>query len=208
MRKFTLSAGAALLVLSAFMASCKNEGDNNKTAKEPLPAQTAKSKNDTTGSRASALAPYIRYVDTQRITMEYKMAQEYAQADSLAQIQLAALQNQLSNNLNSRAQTIQDKASRGGYINQSAYEADMASLQKAQQDAENRMAVRQRDYAMDLMTKQAQMHDSLQSVINDICTSLQLDAVLTEQSGLYFNPSLDITDQVIAELNRRYQPGK
>lgn len=208
MRKFTLSAAAALLAMSAFMASCKKDADN-KTSKEPLPVKTEKvNSNDTTGARASALAPYIRYVDTQRVTMEYSMAKEYAQADSLAQIQLAALQNSLSNSLNAKAQTIQDKAQRGGYINQSAYEADMASLQKAQQDAENRMAQRQRDYTMDLLAKQAQMHDSLQSVINDIVNQLQLDAVLTEQSGLYFNPSLDITDQVIAELNRRYQPKK
>lgn len=207
MRKFTLSAGAFLLVLSAFMASCQKDADS-KITNQPLPVKTETTKNDSTGTRASALAPYIRYVDTQRILMEYTLAQEVAKTDSIAQIQLAALQNQLGNSLANKGQQIQDKMNRGGYINQSAYEADVASYQKAEQDAQNRIAQRQRDYATDLMAKQAQMHDSIKSVIDNICAKLQLDAVLTDQAGLYFNPSLDITDQVIAELNRRYKPAK
>lgn len=207
MRKFTLSAGAFLLVLSAFMASCQKDA-NNKTSEKPLPVSSEANKNDSTGNRSSALSPYIRYVNTQRILLEYTLAQEVAKTDSVAQIQLAALQNQLGNSLANKGQQIQDKMNRGGYINQSAYEADVASYQKAEQDAQNRIAQRQRDYATDLMAKQAQMHDSIQSVVNDICASLQLDAVLTDAAGLYFNPSLDITDEVIAELNRRYKPAK
>lgn len=206
MRKFTLSAGAFLLVLSAFMVSCnKQDSDEKSSDKQTFKTEAKK---DSTNTRESALAPYIRYVDTQRILTEYTLAQEVAKTDSIAQIQLVALQNQLSNNLMSKNQQIQEKFNRGGYINQSAYEADLASLQKQQQDAENRMAQRQRDYATDMMTKQAQMHDSIKSVIDAISTKMQIDAILTDQAGLYFNPSLDITDEVIAELNRRYVPAK
>lgn len=207
MRKFTLSAGALLLVLSAFMASC-NKQDSDAKNSDNKSALALDAKKDTTSKRESALAPYIRYVDTQRILMEYTLAQEVAKDDSIAQFQLASLQNQLSAGINNKAQQIQDKAQRGGYINESAYNADLASLQKQQQDAENRMAQRQRDYATDLMNRQAQMHDSIKSVIDDISNKQQLDAILTDQAGLYFNPSLDITDEVIAELNRRYKPSK
>lgn len=208
MKKTTLSVGAALLVLSAFMASCNKQDATNKSDSNPAITASADAATDSAGVRASALAPYIRYVNTQRILMEYTLAREVAKTDSTAQIQLAALQNQLSSNLNNKAQQIQEKAQRGGYINESAYNADMASLQKAQQDAENRMAQRQRDYATDMMNKQAEMHDSIKSVVDAICLELKLDAVLSDQAGLYFNPSLDITDMVINELNRRYKPAK
>lgn len=203
MRKTTLRVGVALLALSAFMASCNKQGASNKSDNKDIAAQTETAV-DSTGARPSALAAYIRYVDTQRILMEYTLAREVAKTDSTAQIQMASLQNQLSSSLNSHAQQIQEKLQRNGYINESAYNADMAKLQKQQQDAENRIAQRQRDYATDMMAKQAQMHDSIQSVINDICKELKLDAVLTDQAGLYFNPSLDITDLVVTELNRRY----
>ncbi len=207
MRKATLSAGAFILALSALMASCSKQEASNKVENKTIAPKTEATA-DSTGARPSALAAYIRYVDTQRILMEYTLAREVAKTDSTAQIQMAALQNQLSSSLNTRAQQIQEKLQRNGYINESAYNADMASLQKQQQDAENRIAQRQRDYATDMMAKQAQMHDSIQSVINDICNEMKLDAVLTDQAGLYFNPSLDITDLVVNELNRRYNKSK
>ncbi|MDE6534911.1 MAG: OmpH family outer membrane protein [Muribaculaceae bacterium] len=209
MRKFTLSAGALLLVLSASLASAScNKQDSDSKNSETKTSTGLTTTKDTTNQRESALAPYLRYVETQRILLEYTLAQEVAKEDSIAQIQLASLQNQLSASINNKMQQIQEKAQRGGYINESAYNADVASLSKQQSDAENRMAQRQRDYATDLMNRQAQMHDSIKSVIDAICAKYQLDAVLTDQSGLYFNPSLDITDEVITELNRRYKPSK
>lgn len=208
MRKTAFRVSAALVALSALMVSCNSKEASNASTKKQSIATTTEAATDSAGARPTALAAYIRYVDTQRILMEYTLAREVAKTDSTAQIQLAALQNQLSSNLNSRAQQIQEKAQRGGYINESAYNADMASLQKAQQDAENRMAQRQRDYATDMMNKQVELHDSIKSVVDDICREHKLDAVLSEQAGLYFNPALDITDIVIAELNRRYKPAK
>lgn len=197
MRKTSYIASAMALMLMA--VACKDK--ENVTPAATIEVSAA---SDSVGVRATALANYIRYVDTQRILTEYALALEVAQADSAAQIQLAALQNQLSGSLNNQAQKIQEKMQRNGYLNESAYNADVASLQKAQQDAENRVAQRQRDYAADLMAKQQQLHDSIKSVIDHICAVNKLDAVLSDQSGLYFNPALDITDEVIKELNRRY----
>lgn len=208
MRKTTLRVGAAIFALSAIMVSCgKQEAATKSDNKQDIVTSTEVT-TDSTGARPTALATYIRYVNTQRILMEYTLAKEVAKTDSTAQIQLAALQNQLSSSLNARAQQIQEKAQRGGYINESAYNADMTSLQKQQQNAENQIAQRQRDYATDLMAKQAQMHDSIQSVVTAISNEMKLDAILTDQAGLYFNPALDITDIVISELNRRYKPAK
>lgn len=208
MRKSTYRASAAIIAFSAILASCSKQDNGTKSENQNTITPAATVATDSTGARPTALATYIRYVDTQRILMEYTLAREVAKTDSTAQIQLAALQNQLSSSLNNRAQQIQEKLQRNGYINESAYNADMTSLQKAQQDAENRMAQRQRDYAADMMTKQAQLHDSIKSVIDDICREQKFDAILNEQAGLYFNPSLDITDIVVAELNRRYKPAK
>ena len=206
MKKIAIRVSAALVALSALMVSCDKKEASTSSDKKITATTTTTA--DSTGERASVLAAYIRYVDTQRVLAEYTLAREIAKTDSAAQIQLAAFQNQLGSTLNNRYQQIQEKAQRGGYINESAMQADLASFQKQQQNAENQIAQRQRDYAADMMNKQVELHDSIKAVVDDFSNKLKLDAILSDQAGLYFNPALDITDEVIAELNRRYKPAK
>ena len=49
-----------------------------------------------------------------------------------------------------------------------------------------------------------QLHDSINSFINDYNAKHGYDAILLRSSGLYFNPALDITSEVVAGLNARY----
>ena len=154
------------------------------------------------------MAAYIRYIDSQELLANYALALEVAKADSAAQIQLASYQNQLGAGLQRRQQQIQEKMQRNGYLSEASYNADVAALQKAQQDAENKLAQRQRDYATDLMNKQQELHDSVKAVVDYLSAKYQLDAVIDRASGLYFNPALDMTQEVLAELNRRYKPAK
>lgn len=193
------------MALSTF-ASCskKEDADNvnvNSSAKVEAPA-------DSTGKHDTPMAQYIRYVDGQKILAGYALAAEVAKADSAAQVQFASYSNQLGSGLQRRQQQIQEKMQRNGYLSEASYNADIASLQKAQQDAEAKLAQRQRDYATDLAMKNAELSDSVSSVINYLSKKYKLDAVLDRSAGLYFNPALDITDEVLAELNRRYKPAK
>ncbi len=204
MRKFFYLASVAALMLPVF-AGCKN---NNEGTQADAPATKVEVKSDSTGKHDTPMAAYIRYVDSQQILAGYALAVEVAKADSAAQIQYASYQNQLGAGLQRRQQQIQEKMQRNGYLSEASYNADVAALQKAQQDAENKLAQRQRDYATDLMNKQQELQDSVKSVIDFISAKYNLDAVLERASGLYFNPALDITDEVLAELNRRYTPAK
>lgn len=206
MRKLSYLASAATMVLSLAFVSCSktSESDNSKAGVEN--AAVLESKTDTTGAHQTPMSAYIRYVDTQKIMSTYVLALEVAKADSMAQIQLASYHQQLLSGIERRGQQIQEKAQRNGYLSEASYNADITSLQRAQQDAENKFAQRQRDYAADLMAKNLQLNDSVKSVIDDISIRYNLDAVIDKSAGLYFNPVLDITDEVIAELNRRYTP--
>lgn len=204
MRKIFYLASVAALMLPV-IAGCNN---NNEGAKSDAPATKVEVKTDSTGKHDTPMAAYIRYVDSQQILAGYALAIEVAKADSAAQIQYASYQNQLGAGLQRRQQQIQEKMQRNGYLSEASYNADVAALQKAQQDAENKLAQRQRDYATDLLTKQQELQDSVKSVIDYISEKYKLDAVLDRASGLYFNPALDITEEVLTELNRRYTPAK
>lgn len=204
MRK-TAYLASAILALSLAAVSCSNSDNSKKGTSESAPAKI-ESKTDSTGAHDTPMSAYIRYVDTQRIMTGYTLALEVAKADSAAQIQLASYHQQLSSGIERRGQQIQEKAQRNGYLSEASYNADITALQRAQQDAENKFAQRQRDYATDLMAKQQQLNDSVKSVIDAVSIKYGLDAVIDKSAGLYFNPALDITEEVLNELNRRYTP--
>lgn len=189
-------------------AGCSKKSDGDAKADNGQVPVKVEAKADSTGKHDTPMAAYIRYVDSQQILANYALALEVAKADSTAQIQLAAFNNQLSSGLQRRQQQIQEKAQRNGYLSEASYNADIAALQKAQQDAESKFAQRQRDYASDLMMKQQELHDSVRSVVDYLSLKYGLDAVLDKTAGLYFNPALDITEEVLEELNRRYTPSK
>ncbi len=207
MRK-TAYLASAILALSVVSVSCGKSNDTKSSGTSTGTQATIESKTDSAGAHQTPMAAYIRYVDTQRILSTYTLAQEVARADSAAQIQLASYHQQLSAGIDRRGREIQEKVQRNGYLSEASYNADITSLQRAQADAENKFAQRQRDYATDLMAKQQQLNDSVKSVINDLSIKYNLDAVIDKSAGLYFNPVLDITDEVIAELNRRYTPAQ
>lgn len=205
MRK-TVYLAAAAMALTIF-ASCNKQEAANTAAVGEMPAKVEAAA-DSAGKHDTPMAAYIRYVDSQRILAGYALATEVAKADSAAQVQLASYSNQLGAGLQRRQQQIQEKVQRNGYLSEASYNADVAALQKAQQDAEAKLAQRQRDYATDLAMKQTELTDSVASVVNYLSTKYNLDAVLDRAAGMYFNPALDITDEVLYELNRRYKPAK
>jgi Skp family chaperone for outer membrane proteins len=34
------------------------------------------------------------------------------------------------------------------------------------------------------------------------------DAIMLREAGVYFNPALEITDEIVAGLNKRYKPAE
>ena len=51
-----------------------------------------------------------------------------------------------------------------------------------------------------------QLTDSIQNFIKDYNATRNYDAILYRASGLYFNPALEITGEIIEGLNARYTP--
>ncbi len=73
-----------------------------------------------------------------------------------------------------------------------------------QQDAQNYLAKLQRDTEQELAQQQQQLTDSIESFIKDYNKTKGYDAILLKAAGVYFNPALDITDEVVKGLNARY----
>ena len=99
---------------------------------------------------------------------------------------------------------IEEKMRSNGYLSEASYNADVAKFQKMQQDAQNYLANLQRNTEQELAQQQAQLQDSLTSFIKEYNAKKGYDAILFKAAGVYFNPALDITNEVIEGLNARY----
>lgn len=62
----------------------------------------------------------------------------------------------------------------------------------------------ERNTQMELAQQQQQLNDSIQAFIKEYNKTKGYDAILFKAAGVYFNPALDITDEVIKGLNERY----
>lgn len=191
MKNLALVAKSLLLMMAIVATSCSNSQTENANASKV-------SANDSTTTLN------IRYVDGDSIAVNYNLAKD------LSELQIRAMNN-IENAQRAKAQEIQkfgsqieQKMRSNGYLSEASYNADVQKLNKMQQDAETYLANLQRNAQQELIQQQIQLNDSIQSFIKDYNAKKGYDAIILRSAGLYFNPALDITTEVIEGLNARY----
>lgn len=202
MRKFSIYASAVMVSLLVAATSCSNNEAKNEAAEEPVAAGVSIVQKDSVG-HVTDFAKHVRYVDMQKVQAQYTSWQALVKLQNEYAEKFTAYQNELGTGLQKKQTAIEEKRSRNGYLTQESFNQDLADFEKAQNDANNKLAARQEQYALEISKKQEVILDSIYSVINDMSVKYQLDAVLEKSAGLYLNPQLNLTNEVIEELNRR-----
>lgn len=189
--------GAAGLFMLCAVASCS---DSAKTTATPeAPAATTETAGDSFASTTN-----IRYIDLDTIMEYYHLAKDVQEFTIRTYSDLEQAQRTEANKIQKEGQRIEDKARSNGYLSQSTYEADVQGFNKMQADAQNAIAARQRKAEQDLLVQNQMLNDSIQNFIADYNKSHHYDAILFKAAGVYFNPALDITKEVVEGLNSRY----
>lgn len=185
---------AFTLFLAASLGSCAgNTTADNNTATAPAAA-----------SESATATINIRYVDGDSIMANYNFAKDVQEFILKTHSKIDAAQQQRGTEIQRFAAQIEEKGRNNGYLSQESYNADMTRLQKMQQDAEAAIGSMQRSAAVELDAQQQQLNDSIENFIKEYNKSKGYDAILFKASGIYFNPDLDITNEVIEGLNKRY----
>lgn len=193
MKKTALGA-AGLLMLCA-VASCS---DNKTTTTPEAPAATA-----ATGE-SFASSTNIRYIDLDTIMEYYHLAKDIQEFTIRTVSDLQQAERNETAKIQKFGQSIEEKVRSNGYLSEASYNADVQKFNKMQADAQNVLAAQQRKADQDLATQNQQLNDSIQSFINDYNKDKHYDAILFRAAGVYFNPALDITKEVVEGLNSRY----
>ena len=198
MKKLAIPAKfLCIATLIGSMAACS--GSDKPEAATAAPAAT---------NGAAPATLNIRYIDSDSVTAHYILAQEFQELTLSALSKMESIKQARGSEIQKLMQQIDQKGRNNGYLSQESYEADMANLAKKQQDAENVLGNMQQRAQQEMAQRQIELNDSLESFIKDYNATHGYDAILFKAAGVYFNPALDITDEVIKGLNERYEKSK
>lgn len=194
-----MSASSLLLgILALSTTACGGDPAADKSSATPTSAVTS------ADGATTSPSINIRYIDGDSVLAHYQFAKDLQDATMRAVQRIDNARNSKGSEIQKFAASIEQKARSNGYLNEASYNADMQKLQKMQQDAENYLAGLSRNADNELGQQQIQLNDSIEKFIKEYNASHNYDAILYKNAGVYFNPALDITKEVIEGLNARY----
>ncbi len=191
MKKIALCVKILFLAAAFAVTSCSDNGNTAKQV-ETAPAETV------------AAPLNIRYIDADSIAAHYNLAKDFKEAQLRQLSKIDNAQRTRGAEIQKLGQQMQQKINTNGYLSQESFNADQELLNKKQVEAQNYLASLQREAEQEMIQQQLQLTDSIESFIKEYNKAKGYDAILYKAAGVYFNPALDITDEVISGLNARY----
>ncbi|MCM1066554.1 MAG: OmpH family outer membrane protein [Muribaculaceae bacterium] len=198
MKKLSFTVKSLLVIaLAAATAACS--GNNQQAAPAAAPAAD---------STAAAAVTNIRYIDADSVMGSYKLAQQLLEEQQREVNRLQQWHESKQRELQNMANNISQKQQNNIYLSQASMESDVNALQKKGQEAENYLNTQQQRLATAELQIRARLADSINSFVRDYNATRGYDAILLREAGVYFNPALDITAEIIEGLNGRLQDGE
>ncbi len=194
--KKTKIAVSALIVMLAAAACSKTDNASSSAA---ATSQVSSEKAEGTPTSIN-----IRYIDEDSLSAHYNLAKDFKEASIRAYSKLESAQQSKAKEIQTFGTQIEEKMRANGYLSEASYKADVTKFNKMQESAQQYLANLQRNTEMELAQQQQQLSDSVQAFIKEYNKEKGYDAILFKAAGVYFNPSLDITDEIVDGLNARY----
>lgn len=199
MKKSILSVGIGLLAL-ACLPSCGNSNEK-KPAAAPKAAAGAVDK--------PGELPNYRFIDSDTIMLKYNLSIDFNEQMIRLQNNLADEERRQRNAIQSRANALQTKMNAAQTQSDiDALKSEYESIQNQQAQAEQKLTQMGMDIEKTLADNAKTVMDSLSNFLNDYAAQRGYDAVFIKNCAPYYNPALDVTNEVVEGLNARYNKVK
>lgn len=196
MKKLAIAVRIFAVALAIGATAC-SQADNN--------AETATATAATVENGEKAATGGIRYLNLDTVFANYTLAQEISKEGQKLMLDYQNLERQKQSELQRLGSSIEQKRNSNGYLSQESFDADVNNFNKKQNEAANVLGARQNSINTKMAERQKVLQDSVDNFLRDFNATRHYDAILLRESGVYFNPALDITQEVIAGLNARYK---
>jgi outer membrane protein len=176
------------------LASCNNEASKveEKSANQTAPTELK-----------------IAYVEVDSLMTQYTFCKEQSELLEKKSQNIQNTLNQKGQSLQAAAMKFQQDVQNNKYTQQQA-EAVQASLQKQQSDPQNLQQRLGAEFQAETEKFNVALRDSLNHYLAQYNKAKKYTLILTKQGDniLYADKSYDITNDVIAGLNKAYKPSK
>ena len=190
MKKYIFSA----LTLAAMMVSCNNASP--KMDDQPVAGDTS----------ASGLK--IAYVEVDSLMTQYDYAKDYGVTLQKKSNNARNTLTQKGNALQAAVNNFQQKLNNNGFTSREQAASQQAAIERQQRDLQELQARLEGELANETAKFNDALRDSLQNFLKDYNKDKQFSLILTKQGDniLLADKKFDITNDVIAGLNKRYKP--
>ena len=185
---------SCVAAFAAMMFSCGNNSEE-QAVPEKSNAQTAQS------------TLKIAYVELDSVTTQYKFCKDYTTVLQKKEQNIQSTLNNKAQSLQSAYANFQQKLQNNEYTRERAEQVQRA-LQKQEADLQ---ALQQRlaaDFDQESAKFMKAFQDSIQNYLKRYNAKKKYDLILTKATVLEGNDKFDITDEVVAGLNKAYKPAK
>ena len=186
---------AALIVGSAFFTGCQKSDNAKKTSET-----TANSNSE------SVAIPKIAFVEVDSILSSYQFCVDHSKIlekkGENIQAKGKALQNAAAN--------FQQKVQQGAFTSQEQAVEAQASLQKQDEDLRVLQEKLTREFEEERQKYNEEMRDSIENFLKDYNKTHKYSIILSkiESNILYADKAMNITQDVLKGLNKRYKASK
>ncbi len=187
MKKYIFPA----LAIAAMMVSCNNQSP----------------KMDDQPAAASGEGMKIAYVEVDSLMTQYKFAKDYSVTLQKKSNNARNTLNQKGNALQAAMANFQQKLNNNGFQSREQAASQQAAIQRQQNDLQELQARLENELANETSKFNEALRDSLQNFLKSYNQDKKYDLILSKAGDniLIGNKKLDITQDVINGLNKRYK---
>lgn len=188
MKKYIFPA----LAIAAMMVSCNNQSP----------------KMDDQPAAASGEGIKIAYVEVDSLMTQYNFAKDYSVTLQKKSNNARNTLNQKGNTLQAAMANFQQKLNNNGFQSREQAASQQAAIQRQQNDLQELQSRLENELASETAKFNEALRDSLQNFLKAYNEDKKFDLILSKAGDniLMGNKKLDITQDVINGLNKRYKP--
>lgn len=188
MKKYFFSA----LAIAAMMVSCNNQSP----------------KMDDQPAAASGDGLKIAFVEVDSLMTQYTFAKDYSVTLQKKSNNARNTLNQKGSALQAAAANFQQKLNNNGFQSREQAASQQAAIERQQRDLQELQARLENELASETAKFNEALRDSLQNFLKEYNKSKKYDLILSKAGDniLTADKKLDITQDVINGLNKRYKP--
>ena len=189
MKKYIFPA----LAIAAMMVSCNNQSP--KMDDQPAAA-------------ASGDGLKIAYVEVDSLMTQYTFAKDYSVTLQKKSNNARNTLNQKGNSLQAAAANFQQKLNNNGFQSREQAASQQAAIERQQRDLQELQARLENELASETAKFNEALRDSLQNFLKVYNKDKKYDLILAKSGDniLIADKKLDVTQDVINGLNKRYKP--